>query len=112
MENARRQQRNRNQSQSQQQQQNDPGQQSQQQAQQQSQAQQQAARSDNQGEVGNPAGQDGVAGAAEAAAAAAWGNLPDRTRAALLQGLSDRFSALYQSVTEQYYRKLAEEPKP
>lgn len=43
--------------------------------------------------------------------AAAWGSLPARLRDALVQGSSDRFSSIYQTMTEQYYRRLAEEPK-
>ena len=42
-------------------------------------------------------------------ARAAWGSLPQRVRDMLLQGSSDRFSSKYQQLTEQYYRKLAEE---
>lgn len=38
-----------------------------------------------------------------------WGNLPPRLRDQLLQGLEDRFSSLYQNLTEQYYQRLAEE---
>ena len=41
--------------------------------------------------------------------ASAWGALPERLRNALQQGLSDTFSATYRSLTEAYYRRLAEE---
>lgn len=44
--------------------------------------------------------------------AAAWGSLPERLREALVQGSSDRFSSIYQTMTEQYYRRLAEERRP
>jgi hypothetical protein len=44
-----------------------------------------------------------------AARGAAWGNLPDRVRDALLQGNADQYSSLYQRWTEAYYRRLAEE---
>jgi hypothetical protein len=37
-----------------------------------------------------------------------WGNLPERDREAVTQGVSDRYSALYRRMTELYYRKLAE----
>lgn len=37
-----------------------------------------------------------------------WGNLPQRERDAVSQGVSDRYSALYRRLTELYYRKLAE----
>lgn len=49
--------------------------------------------------------------AAMAAAGATWGNLPPHLRDALRQGKSDQFSSLYQQLTEQYYKRLAEEPK-
>ena len=39
---------------------------------------------------------------------AEWGALPERTRDALLEGLSDSFSSLYRRLTEAYYRRLAE----
>lgn len=92
---------------------------SQQQQQQQQQGQQQPGQQssprsnsgDNQGEVSPPARQDGPLGAEQAADLAAWGNLPARLRDALVQGASDRFSATYRKLTEEYYRKLAEDPE-
>jgi hypothetical protein len=44
-------------------------------------------------------------------ARAAWGSLPERVRDMLMQGSSDRFSSRYQALTEQYYKRLAEEQK-
>lgn len=38
-----------------------------------------------------------------------WGNLPDRIRKELLQGRDDRFSTLYDKLTQRYYKRLAEE---
>ena len=38
-----------------------------------------------------------------------WGNLPARLRDELLQGLAEPFSPVYRSLTEAYYRRLAEE---
>jgi hypothetical protein len=38
-----------------------------------------------------------------------WGNLPPRLRDELLQGSGERFSPVYQDMTEAYYRRLAEE---
>jgi hypothetical protein len=38
-----------------------------------------------------------------------WGNLPPRLRDQLLQGMNERFSPIYQRLTEAYYRRLAEE---
>jgi hypothetical protein len=40
---------------------------------------------------------------------AAWGSLPQRVREELRQGISERFSTVYQRFTEDYYRRLAEE---
>ncbi len=40
---------------------------------------------------------------------AEWGALPPRLRDQLMQGLEDRYSGLYRRLTEQYYRRLAEE---
>lgn len=40
-----------------------------------------------------------------------WGNLPEREREAVSQGVSDRYSALYRRLTELYYRKLAEQER-
>jgi hypothetical protein len=37
-----------------------------------------------------------------------WGNLPQRDREAVSQGVTDRYSALYRRLTELYYRRLAE----
>lgn len=37
-----------------------------------------------------------------------WGNLPERDREAVSQGVNDRYSALYRRLTELYYRRLAE----
>lgn len=56
-----------------------------------------------------PAGEDAQLGARAALDGARWGNLPERLRDALLQGSSDSYSSLYKSMTEAYYRRLAEE---
>ncbi len=40
---------------------------------------------------------------------AQWGNLPDRVRDMMLQGQSGTYSSLYRTLTEEYYRRLAEE---
>ena len=42
-------------------------------------------------------------------ARAKWGNLPDRLRDALSQGLDEPYSQLYRSLTERYYKALAED---
>ena len=38
-----------------------------------------------------------------------WGALPARIRDLVQQGRRDRVSSLYQRLTEQYYRRMAEE---
>lgn len=82
----------------------------QQQRQQQQQQQQQAASGDNRGEVTPPGLRTGALNKeALDAAVAAWGSLPERVRESLLQGMGDRFSNLYDALTQEYYRRLAEE---
>ena len=87
----------------------------QQQEQQQQQAQQQQGRPEQQGSPNPEGAQDGPSlrggelGAVRAGGSAAWGRLPARTRDALVEGLSDRYSALYERMTEAYYRRLAED---
>jgi len=38
-----------------------------------------------------------------------WGDLPQRVREMLLQGRSEEFCTLYERLTREYYRRLAEE---
>lgn len=90
-------------------------QQQQQQQQQQSQAQSQREQRTSQSA---PDTQPGVARqdaqlrpATSAGGGATWGNLPAHVRDALLQGRGDRFSSMYQRLTEEYYRRLAEDPQ-
>ena len=42
---------------------------------------------------------------------AEWGRLPPRVREAVRQGLREPMSAAYRRLTQDYYRRLAEEPK-
>jgi len=42
------------------------------------------------------------------AARAAWGALPDRLRETFLDGMDDYYSKMYETMTESYYRKAAE----
>jgi len=42
-------------------------------------------------------------------ARAKWGNLPERLRDALSQGLDEPYSQLYRRLTEEYYKALAED---
>jgi hypothetical protein len=76
----------------------------------QQQAQQQGTPDDPQHNP-NPPGKDGPLAAPPASASATWGNLPPHIREALMQGKGDKYSALYRPLTEEYYRRLAEEPK-
>lgn len=66
---------------------------------------------ENNSEMDPPARRDGALGPEIDAARAAWGSLPERVRQMLMQGSSDKFSEAYKKLTEEYYRKLAEEGK-
>ncbi len=55
-----------------------------------------------------PARQEGRLLPQGAANAAAWGQLRERLRDALVQGLNDPFSSMYRAMTEEYYKRLAE----
>jgi len=74
------------------------------------QQQHQNSRGDNRSENIPPSRRDGELNPVVAAAGAAWGALPERLRDSLTQGVSDPFSAMYRSLTESYYQRLAEEP--
>lgn len=41
-----------------------------------------------------------------------WGHLPQRVRDMLMQGRREKFSSLYERLTREYYRRLAEEGTP
>lgn len=87
-------------------------QQQQQQSQQQQQQRQQQQQSNNpnpENAQDGPARQDGDLSPVSPANTAAWGRLPERTRDALIEGLSERYSSLYERMTEAYYRRLAED---
>lgn len=84
-------------------------QQQRQQPNQQSRDENQANINENQDTTNPPGGQDARLGAQATLDGARWGNLPERLRDALLQGSSDSYSSLYKSMTETYYRRLAEE---
>lgn len=71
--------------------------------------QQQPTGGDNRTERDPPARQDGPLRPGFEAAPAAWGSLPQRVREMLLQGSNDAYSAAYRDLTEQYYRRLAED---
>lgn len=98
-------------SKSQQQQQQDKQNEQNQNMRQQSQAQSKQAANNPAESSDGPARQDGQLGTPPPAAPAAWGDLPAHVRDSLMQGFSDKFSSMYQTMTESYYRKLAEEKK-
>jgi len=56
-----------------------------------------------------PGRRDGALRPGLEAAKAAWGALPARIRDLLLQGSGEKFSSAYERMTEEYYRKLAEQ---
>lgn len=96
------------QQQQQQQQQDKPQNQPQRKSQQQQQGQQQGPSSDPQ-EGDRPMLQQGKLNPGIDSARAAWGALPARVREMLMQGSGDRFSSRYKQMTEEYYKRLAEE---
>lgn len=96
--------------QQQQQQQQDQQQQDQQQQQQQQQSTSREQRASDSNEKADlPGAQDARLNPALDAARAAWGRLPARAREALMQGSGEKFSTTYQRLTEEYYRRLAEQ---
>ncbi len=97
-------------SQSQQEQAGQNQQQQQGQRQQGAQAQAQAQAGATPGQNGNPAQpESGQTAGALDELRAEWGNLPPRLREELLQGHDEKFSPVYEELTEAYYRRLAEE---
>lgn len=96
------------QQQQQRQQQSDPGRQQQNQKQQQQQ-QQEPGQADGSQEVEGPAMREGDVGSVIEETRSEWGSLPQRVRDMLLQGREERFSSLYEQMTREYYRRLAEE---
>lgn len=99
------------QKQKQQQQQQQQDQQQQQQNQQQSSQSQQQQQQQPSGNAqgGNTPRRDGQPRQQNAGNMAEWGNLPARVRDALMQGSSDNFSATYERLTEEYYKRLAQQ---
>ena len=82
-----------------------------QQQQQQQQSSQQNSKTNDPKQGGGP---DLMTGGTHASpgGAAVWGNLPQHVRDALTEGQTDSFSSIYKTLTEKYYKRLAEEPKP
>jgi hypothetical protein len=85
----------------------DPGQQQQQQQQ----SSQQQSKTNDPKQGGGPDLMNGGTHASPGGTAV-WGNLPEHVRNALMEGSTDQFSSLYKTMTEKYYKRLAEEPKP
>lgn len=99
---------------SQQQQQKQQQQQNQDQEDKQSQPQQSGQRQEQRHDAESnttqlPARRDGALRPGLEAARAAWGALPARIREMLLQGQGEKFSSVYEKMTEEYYKKLAEQ---
>lgn len=64
---------------------------------------------DGQTEHDGPAQQPGEMRPELDAARAAWGALPERVREMLQQGSGDKYSSLYERLTADYYKRLAEQ---
>ncbi|MGA1466720.1 MAG: hypothetical protein ACO38V_03700, partial [Phycisphaerales bacterium] len=64
------------------------------------------------GEAMPPAFEEAQLGAMLEEGRVEWGNLPERVRELVRQGRRDRVSSIYRRLTEQYYRRLAEEARP
>ena len=54
-------------------------------------------------------GDESVAGIELTESRIEWGQLPERVRELVLQGRRDRVSSIYERLTREYYRRLAEE---
>ncbi len=72
-------------------------------------SQSQSSQGSNTQESLPPGGREGELSDNLDTARAEWGALPDRVRDALQQGSGDYFSRLYESLTESYYKRLAEQ---
>ncbi len=66
-------------------------------------------RGDSQGETYPPPPQETMLGGVIEETGSEWGSLPARVRDMLRQGRQDRYSVIYERLTAEYYRKLAEE---
>jgi hypothetical protein len=64
---------------------------------------------DNTGQVNPPGRQDGPLRPGMESVRSAWGQLPERVRDMLIQGVDAQYSAIYKNLTEAYYQKLAEQ---
>lgn len=60
-------------------------------------------------EGGPPARQEGDINTLLQEGSIEWGNLPQRLREELQQGRGDEYSSMYRKLTDEYYKRLAEE---
>ena len=67
---------------------------------------------DNRSEMDPPAPEQANPNAALEETRSEWGSLPPRVRDMLLQGRKEKFSTLYERLTYEYYKRLAEEGSP
>jgi hypothetical protein len=93
----------------QQQNQEGPGKKQQQQQGDQQDQRNQSGDQENQGESEPPARQEGDLNTVLEETRSEWGSLPDRIRNMLMQGRQEKYSSLYDRLTSEYYKKLAEE---
>ncbi|MBT8486854.1 MAG: hypothetical protein KJO43_14840 [Phycisphaerae bacterium] len=70
---------------------------------------QQGEASTGDGQGGSPSRRDGDLNRVLEESRTEWGALPARVRDMLLQGRKEKFSSLYEEMTREYYRRLAEE---
>jgi hypothetical protein len=68
--------------------------------------------SDNRSEIDPPSQEQTQMNSVLQESRSEWGNLPQRLRDSLLQGRKDKFSTLYERLTWEYYKRLAEENSP
>ena len=97
-----------------QQEQQDPGRRQEEQQQQQQQQQEQQRNRQNEGQQDGSSNQPPPPDSADLegaldGAGVEWGGLPPRMRELITQGMRDRVSEMYRSLTEAYYRRMAEE---
>lgn len=71
--------------------------------------QNQSGGQENQGESEPPAMKTGDLNTILREMRSEWGSLPERVRNMLLQGRREKYSSLYDRLTSEYYRKLAED---
>jgi hypothetical protein len=94
------------------QQKQDPGKRQQQKPQNASNEQRNRDPADNRSEVEPPGQEAANANAMIEETRTEWGNLPQRIRDQLIQGRKEKFSTLYERLTHDYYKRLAEEGSP